>query len=268
MFQLIKGPKKPENNFLESELGSYDYDATEYEQDYFDESVIQQYNQRRKTVSERVADWFKGFQPDQGVAASKPGSQTKNGIDYNDYDAGDDFNLVFYNKTGGGGLGLGTSDAEFGFEDVLQSIRRNESSVIIMKKFLSAASALSERSGNNPVFMMWTIPTTIFAILGLLYLGGAMLILTYKGLLFATGNTSDLVNVLPVAFSFGLPLVLGLVLVGMKTYAVGQVSVARVMRGDIKNGFREDFDPIHFGLDSAFGASALLGLGWIISIAV
>ena len=63
---------------------------------------------------------------------------------------------------------LGTYD----FEDVVHSIRNNETSGEVFKKFLSAAAALSERSDSNPVFMMWTIPTTILSLLGIVYFVG------------------------------------------------------------------------------------------------
>ena len=63
---------------------------------------------------------------------------------------------------------LGTYD----FEDVVHSIRNNETSGEVFKKFLSAAAALSERSDSNPVFMMWTIPTTILALMGIVYFVG------------------------------------------------------------------------------------------------
>ena len=40
------------------------------------------------------------------------------------------------------------------------------------KKFLSAASALTERSSSSPTYMLWTVPTTLFALLGGVYLIG------------------------------------------------------------------------------------------------
>jgi hypothetical protein len=42
----------------------------------------------------------------------------------------------------------------------------------IAKKFLSAAAAFSARSDSNPKFMLWTVPTTLFAILGIVYFVG------------------------------------------------------------------------------------------------
>ena len=66
----------------------------------------------------------------------------------------------------------GSAAGLYDFGDVVQSIRNNETSAEVVKKFLSAAAALSERSDSNPVFMMWTIPTTILALLGMVYFVG------------------------------------------------------------------------------------------------
>ena len=57
---------------------------------------------------------------------------------------------------------------------MVQAIRNNETSAEVVKKFLSAAAALSERSDSNPVFMMWTIPTTILALMGVVYFAGKL----------------------------------------------------------------------------------------------
>jgi len=63
-------------------------------------------------------------------------------------------------------------DPFFGFGEVLESIRHNETSVEIIKKVLSAAAAISARSDNGPTYLLWTLPTTLFAILGLVYFFG------------------------------------------------------------------------------------------------
>ena len=55
---------------------------------------------------------------------------------------------------------------------MVHAIRNNETTGEVVKKFLSAAAALSERSDSNPVFMMWTIPTTILALMGIVYFVG------------------------------------------------------------------------------------------------
>ena len=43
-------------------------------------------------------------------------------------------------------------------------------SEVTAKKFFSAASSLSERTETSPGFLFWTVPTTIFAVLGLVYI--------------------------------------------------------------------------------------------------
>ena len=64
----------------------------------------------------------------------------------------------------------GDPDApQYDFLDVLNSIRNNETRENIIKKTLSAAAALSARSSSSPMYMMWTIPTTVLAILGVVY---------------------------------------------------------------------------------------------------
>ena len=68
-------------------------------------------------------------------------------------------------------LGNGPETA-YGFNDVLDSIRRNETTLEIARKFLSAAVALTARSDSNPKFMLWTVPTTLFALLGIVYFVG------------------------------------------------------------------------------------------------
>ena len=60
----------------------------------------------------------------------------------------------------------------YDFGDVLQSIRNNETTGEVAKKFLSAAAALSEKSDSNPVFWFWTIPTTVLALGGIVYFVG------------------------------------------------------------------------------------------------
>ena len=60
----------------------------------------------------------------------------------------------------------------YDFGDVVHAIRTNETTGEVAKKFLSAAAALSERSDSSPVFMMWTLPTTILALMGLVYFVG------------------------------------------------------------------------------------------------
>ena len=81
----------------------------------------------------------------------------------------------------------------YDFGDVLHSIRANETTGEVAKKFLSAAAALSERSDSSPVFMMWTLPTTILALMGLVYFVGKELSLLSEVLAF---NSRNLLQVL------------------------------------------------------------------------
>ena len=67
--------------------------------------------------------------------------------------------------------GLGPENA-FGFSEFLASVKNNATKMEITKNFLSALVSLSERSDNSPRFMLWTIPTTLFALLGLVYFIG------------------------------------------------------------------------------------------------
>ena len=70
-----------------------------------------------------------------------------------------------------GGSGLGSDD--FDFTEVTDAIKNNNTGVDIAKKVLSKLAKLTERSGDsNSLFMMWTIPTTILAIMGIVYFMG------------------------------------------------------------------------------------------------
>ena len=80
----------------------------------------------------------------------------------------------------------------YDFGDVVHAIRANETTGEVFKKFLSAAAALSERSDSNPVFMMWTIPTTILALLGIVYFVGKEKFIIFKVYSSAYGFMSDL----------------------------------------------------------------------------
>ena len=106
--------------------------------------------------------------------------QLSSDIDYGQYDTDEDKNLIFYNQ--GINQQHQSVAGSYDFGDVLSSIRNNETSSEIIKKFLSAAAALSERSDSNPVFMMWTIPTTILALLGSVYFVGKLFVLLLTAL--------------------------------------------------------------------------------------
>ena len=122
---------------------------------------------------------------------------------------------------------LGTYD----FEDVVHSIRNNETSGEVFKKFLSAAAALSERSDSNPVFMMWTIPTTILALMGLVYFVGAITIIGYKSV---SGGGTDPTAFIGAALVLSLPLLFGFAIVGSRSAINGELEVNKIVRGDLK----------------------------------
>jgi hypothetical protein len=45
----------------------------------------------------------------------------------------------------------------------------------------------------------------------------------------------------------------------------GKISLSRLARGDV-NGAFVDFDGVDFAYDALLGSSALLGLGWVVSV--
>ena len=59
----------------------------------------------------------------------------------------------------------------------MSALRNNETQSEVIRKALGAAAGLSERSSSSPVYMMWTIPTTIFAVMGAVYFVSALAIL-------------------------------------------------------------------------------------------
>ena len=70
-----------------------------------------------------------------------------------------------------GGSGIASDD--FDFTEVTDAIKNNVTGVEIAKKILSKLAKITERSGDsNGIFMMWTIPTTILAIMGIVYFVG------------------------------------------------------------------------------------------------
>ena len=67
--------------------------------------------------------------------------------------------------------GIGSED--FDFTEVTEAIKNNSTGVEIAKKVLSKLAKLTERSeDSNSLFMMWTIPTTILALMGIVYFVG------------------------------------------------------------------------------------------------
>jgi len=156
---------------------------------------------------------------------------------------------------------------EYDFKDVIHSIRNNESRIVTLKKFLSAASGLSDRAGTDPVYMLWSMPLTILSILGVFYAVSAVAVLGYKYVLLTTGNSNgQAVAVLPVILLFTVPLVLSVVFLVARGSLDGQINLGRLARGDLKHGLRQDFDSVDFAYDMGVGATALLGLGWIVSV--
>lgn len=156
---------------------------------------------------------------------------------------------------------------EYDFKDVIHSIRNNESRIVTLKKFLSAASGLSDRAGTDPVFMLWSMPLTILSILGVFYAVSAVAVLGYKYVLLTTGNSNgQAVAVLPVILLFTVPLVLAVTFLIARGALDGQINLGRLARGDLKHGLRQDFDSVDFAYDMGVGATALLGLGWIVSV--
>lgn len=257
----------------------YDYPTSQYhdplEYDYGD--YVEGYQnyvkpQRPKTLGQRVAKWFGGFKiPSKKSKLPKRKnfqrveSAASNNLDYTQYDTDNDQNLIFYNDNPQQQVNPNQPLGTYDFEDVVHSIRNNETSGEVFKKFLSAAAALSERSDSNPVFMMWTIPTTILALLGIVYFVGAMAIVGYKYMLDGTANPANLISVVIV---FTIPLILGFFIVGSRSTINGELQMNRIMRGDLRGSMRQDFDGVDFVMDAIFGASGLLGIGWLASISI
>jgi len=153
-------------------------------------------------------------------------------LDYENYDTGDDHNLILYGDNNDINSNEDSNKIpNYSFADVLNGIKRNETMEEISKKFLSAAASLSERSGSSPGFMLWTVPTTLFAALGLFYFVSAAAIVGYQNTL---GGGVDLANLAPALVAFAAPAVLAFVAVAARSGLRGQLDVDKVMRGDFK----------------------------------
>lgn len=270
----LVGLKDTKNEDYDYPSHLYQHDPLQY--DYGD--YVEGYQNhvkplRPKTIPERIAKWFGGFKIPSSGRYKYPKRkefhrlEASESLDYTQYDTDDDQNLIFYNNQNQNSqLGVPrpvTSLYDFG--DVVHAIRANETTGEVFKKFLSAAAALSERSDSNPVFMMWTIPTTILALLGIVYFVGALAIVSYKYMLDGTSNPANLISIVIV---FTIPLLLGFFLVGSRSAINGELQMNRVVRGDLKGSMRQDFDGVDFVMDAIFGSSALLGIGWLVSITV
>lgn len=260
----------PEKNEYADQLQQY-HDPLEYDYgDYVEGYQNYAKPQRPKTVPERIAKWFTGFRIPSAKRKKLKNyervQEQSSSLDYSDYDLGDDQNLIFYNNQQRPNQGKPSTAGLYDFGDVVQAIRNNETSSEVAKKLLSAAAALSERSDSNPVFMMWTIPTTILALMGSVYFVGALAIIGYKYML--QGGNGDIGTLISIAAVFSIPLLVGFFFVGSRSAINGEVAVNRIVRGDFRNSMRQDFDGVDFVMDALFGSSALLGIGWLVSITV
>lgn len=111
------------------------------------------------------------------------------------------------------------------------------------------------------------MPLTILSILGVFYAVSAVAVLAYKYVLLTTGNSNgQAVAVLPVVLLFTVPLVLSVVFLVARGSLDGKINLGRLARGDLKHGLRQDFDSVDFAYDMGVGATALLGLGWVVSV--
>ncbi|XP_023345921.1 uncharacterized protein LOC111714919 [Eurytemora carolleeae] len=155
----------------------------------------------------------------------------------------------------------------YDFKDVLHSIRNNETRIEILKKFLSATTTLTNRAGTDPSFMLFNMPITILSILGGFYALSAIAVIAYKYILYSTGNANGAaLAILPVAISFFIPAVIASIFLVVKLSVDGQINLGRLARGDFENILRQDFDGLDFLYDAAVGSTAILGLGWIVSV--
>jgi len=277
------------------QVGFHDYEYGDYDEG------VGLYPPKPLTYTERIAKWFDGFKPPSLkktrrllrpgqkllTEGSKPGA-----LDYADYDTDDGDNLIFYNQNNNGGASsvegvVGGSVAppledsnpppprpptKYTFQDAIQAIRNNESFPEIGKKFFSAASTLSERSSGlfrGPLFLMWTVPTTVFALLGVFYTFSAIAIVAYKYLTFVLANDANqAISLIPIFLVFLVPLILAIFIVTTRASVKGELNVSRFIKGDLEASMRQDFDGVDFTMDAIFGSSALLGLGWLVSITI
>ena len=170
---------------------------------------------------------------------SKPGQRlttagSSKPLDYADYDTDENNNLIFYGQQEQ--ASKPTTKPEFDFNDVIQSIKNNETGVEVAKKLFSAAATLTERADSSPVqFMMWTVPTTLLALMGVVYMVGAVAIVGYKYLLFfSQGDSNQAINLLPVIAVVIVPLIIAFFIVTTRSSLSGELNVNRLMRGELE----------------------------------
>jgi len=172
----------------------------------------------------------------------------------------EDFNINFVDEQE-------STTQQYDFRDVLHSIRDNETRVETLKKFLSAASSLTDRASTDPSYMLFNMPITLLSILGGFYALSAVAVLSYKYTLLATGNSNGAaVAILPVVFSFLVPLLVVTIYLVARASLDGQINLGQLARGDFERVVRPDFEPLDFAYDAAVGSTAVLGLGWIVSV--
>jgi len=154
-------------------------------------------------------------------------------------------------------------EIQYTFKDVLESIRDKETRIETLKKFLSAASS-KDRQGD-----ITTLPITILFILGSFYALSAVAVTGYKYFLYSTNDSNGAaIGVLPIVILFTVPAVVAVAYVVIRSVLDGRVNLGRLARGDLVNGFRQDFGPMDFALDALVHSGALLGAGWIASILI
>jgi hypothetical protein len=241
IFQLVrpKKPQRPTESGQEANRPSWEF--------------VQEDNEVDIGVDEKAAGLFTGpigntVDTDQFVPTN---------AEYDDYninyiDTEDKPNLPQYNM-----------------KDVMHSIANNESRIVTLKKFLSAASAMTDRAGTDPITLLTGAPLAVLSFLGIVYAISAVAILGYKYVLLTGGsNNGQALAVLPVLLIFTVPAVLVALFLLARGTLDGQINLGRLARGDLQHTFRQDFEGIDFAYDLGVGATALLGLGWMISVAV
>ena len=140
------------------------------------------------------------LQPAPAPPPPRPTTQSEPSLEwlYNDIDDDDDFGKVggsvastetfIPNNADYDDGNIDYRDEVWDFRDVIHSIKNNESRILTLKKFLSAASGLSDRAGTDPAFMLWNMPVTILSILGIFYAISAVAVLGYKYTLLTAGS--------------------------------------------------------------------------------
>lgn len=287
IFSLLLGSSKKDDIQYPDYYNGYDHPYGEpgygdYDYGDYNEGVGL-YPPKKLTISQRVAKWFSGFKipstkrrrfggsrfPGERVTLGGGYGHGQYPLDYDYYDSGDDHNLIFYGQHNGhlGSQGLHSDD--FDFTDITEAIKNNNTGVELAKRVLSKLAKLTERSGDsNSLFMMWTIPTTILALMGIVYFVGAAAIVGYKYSLFFGGDANQAVNLIPVVIAFSLPLIFGILLVSGRASLNVELDVSRVMKGDFSRSMSSDFDGVDFTLDGIFGSFGLLGLAWVASVTI